>query len=95
MFSGSGTNLKMLDYFAAGLPVISTAAGARGLNLGADDCVVCPAEEFVQHIQALLSNASLREAMARSARQLAVERYDWALIAQQAAGALHTLLGER
>src|SRR5262249_23608295 len=40
MFSGSGTNLKMLDYFAAGLPVISTPAGARGLELSADNCVV-------------------------------------------------------
>src|SRR5439155_17243100 len=31
--SGSGTNLKMLDYFASGLPVISTAHGARGLRM--------------------------------------------------------------
>src|SRR5581483_12236830 len=31
--TGSGTNLKMLDYFAAGVPVISTAFGARGLGI--------------------------------------------------------------
>src|SRR5690606_30956110 len=36
MYSGSGTNLKMLDYFAAGIPVISTAFGARGLLARAD-----------------------------------------------------------
>lgn len=29
MMSGSGTNLKMLDYFAAGIPVVSTLFGAR------------------------------------------------------------------
>ncbi|MFM8005405.1 MAG: glycosyltransferase family 4 protein, partial [Dolichospermum sp.] len=30
MFSGSGTNIKMFDFMAAGLPVISTPTGARG-----------------------------------------------------------------
>ncbi len=34
--SGSGTNLKMLDYFACGVPVISTGVGARGLSVLAD-----------------------------------------------------------
>src|SRR5262249_32171434 len=27
--TGSGTNIKMLDYFAAGIPVLSTTFGAR------------------------------------------------------------------
>jgi glycosyltransferase involved in cell wall biosynthesis len=31
--TGSGTNLKMLDYFGAGIPVISTSFGARGLGI--------------------------------------------------------------
>jgi glycosyltransferase involved in cell wall biosynthesis len=31
--SGSGTNLKMLDYMAAGVPVLSTLFGARGLGI--------------------------------------------------------------
>jgi len=29
MQSGSGTNLKMLDYMAAGVPLLSTPFGAR------------------------------------------------------------------
>jgi glycosyltransferase involved in cell wall biosynthesis len=33
--AGSGTNVKMLDYFAAGAPTISTAVGARGLGVEA------------------------------------------------------------
>ena len=38
MESGSGTNLKMLDYMASGVPVLSTPVGARGLKLtGAGD----------------------------------------------------------
>lgn len=33
MLSGSGTNLKMLDYMAAGVRVVTTAVGARGLDI--------------------------------------------------------------
>lgn len=34
MFSGSGTNIKMFDFMAMGLPVVSTDVGARGIELG-------------------------------------------------------------
>ena len=88
MFSGSGTNLKMLDYFAAGLPVISTPAGARGLNVSSDECVVCAAEEFVPRIRTLLADARLCAKMGQQARQLAVTQFDWAAIAQKAADAM-------
>lgn len=33
MFSGAGTNIKTLEYLSAGLPLISTRVGARGLGL--------------------------------------------------------------
>ena len=32
MMSGSGTNLKMFDYMAAGIPVITTEFGSRGID---------------------------------------------------------------
>ena len=32
MRTGSGTNLKIVEYFAAGIPVVSTPFGARGLE---------------------------------------------------------------
>lgn len=32
MISGSGTNLKMFDYMSAGIPIISTEFGTRGIN---------------------------------------------------------------
>ena len=41
MFSGSGTNIKMFDFMAAGLPVISTPTGARGINLSGSALHVC------------------------------------------------------
>jgi glycosyltransferase involved in cell wall biosynthesis len=95
MFSGSGTNLKMLDYFAAGLPVVSTPAGARGLDLTPDDCSVATADDFVLRIRAVLENAPVREEMGRRARRLAVEQFDWTLIAQRAAESIRELLREQ
>lgn len=35
--TGSGTNLKMVEYLASGMPVISTAFGARGLGITAGE----------------------------------------------------------
>jgi glycosyltransferase involved in cell wall biosynthesis len=92
MFSGSGTNLKMLDYFAAGLPVVSTPAGARGLELTPEDCIVCPAEEFVARTEELLADAARRDRLGENARKLAVNRYAWSLIAAAAAEAVRNLL---
>ena len=92
MFSGSGTNLKMLDYFAAGLPVVSTPAGARGLELSADDCIVCPAEQFVAKIQELLNDPAECRRLSTNARKLAVDRYAWSSIAADAAQAMRNLL---
>lgn len=94
MFSGSGTNLKMLDYFAAGLPVVSTPAGARGLELGAEDCVVSAAEQFVSQIQALLGDPAARIRLGTHARNLAVNRYAWSTIARAAGRAVQNLLKE-
>ena len=92
MFSGSGTNLKMLDYFAAGLPVVSTPAGARGLDLAPDDCIVCPPEQFAAKIQNLLDDRGAEQRLGANARQLAVDRYAWSKIAADAARAVNKLL---
>ena len=92
MFSGSGTNLKMLDYFAAGLAVVSTPAGARGLELSGDNCIVCPQDQFVSRISQLLHDPDRREHLGANAHQLAIERYAWSTIAADAAQAVHNLL---
>lgn len=92
MFSGSGTNLKMLDYFAAGLPVVSTPAGARGLELSLENCIVSPAGQFVAKIEELLNDPAQRDLLGASARQLAINRYAWSMIAADAAEAVRNLL---
>jgi glycosyltransferase involved in cell wall biosynthesis len=92
MFSGSGTNLKMLDYFAAGLPVVSTPAGARGLELAGGACVVCPADQFVEEIRYLLSDPARRDELAQKARRVAVEHFAWPGIARGATETIRSAL---
>ena len=85
MLSGSGTNLKMLDYFAAGIPVISTPFGARGLGCAhGRELVFSDIIEFVTSIRKLLFKTSDDELVhiITHARNLAVEKYDWEGIAK-------------
>jgi len=79
MTAGSGTNIKMFDFMAAGLPVVTTEIGARGIETGGADlmCVVDPdAEAFAIAITTLRS-ADRRNAMGRNGRLCVEEGYSW------------------
>lgn len=81
MFRGSGTNIKMLDFFAAGLPVVSTPVGARGIEMQDDvHGILCEAHEFPARINSLLANPEKRCQLGSNARALAEEKYDWKVI---------------
>ncbi|MFM7061909.1 MAG: glycosyltransferase family 4 protein, partial [Actinomycetes bacterium] len=52
MTTGGGSNLKLLGYLAAGVPVVSTSLGARGLD-GVDRLLtVAPVERFAEAVRA-------------------------------------------
>jgi glycosyltransferase involved in cell wall biosynthesis len=82
---GSGTNLKMLDFFAAGVPVLSTPTGARGID--ATDgmhCRIAEIDDFAPALAALLDTApDVVDAMTRAARTLVEEAFDWTAIASR------------
>ncbi len=83
MFSGSGTNLKMLDYMSAGIPVISTHIGARGLDLENEaHALICSSEEFRLNISRLLESEELQQKLRMNARNLVEQKYSWEIIAQ-------------
>lgn len=91
--SGSGTNLKMLEYMAAGLPVITTPLGSRGIggNDGTHFLVSeCPA--MADCIGKLLNNPSLAAGLAHQAYTLIKSRFDWKLIAADFVDALFAVL---
>lgn len=89
MEHGSGTSLKILDFFAAGVPVISTPLGARGT--GAVDrvhCILAAPDQFGLALRELLASDPVqRDTRTRAARALVESTFDWATIARSAAAA--------
>jgi glycosyltransferase involved in cell wall biosynthesis len=91
--SGSGTSLKMIEYLAAGLPVVSTEVGIRGLELRAgSDIEVCTDAEMPARSAALASDRSAMERLGRAGR-LAAERFSWHAIGRTATTLLDELVG--
>ena len=79
MFSGSGTNIKMFDLMALGLPIISTAIGARGIEcVGGNAIRVVDGDAlaFANAIRQLFDN-HLRSEMGEAARACLENGYAW------------------
>jgi glycosyltransferase involved in cell wall biosynthesis len=84
MFSGSGVNIKMFDYMAHGLPVVSTDCGARGIETyGRCPMVIAPLEKFPENIRKLTGDRSEYARMSEDGRSLVAEHYDWENISRR------------
>jgi glycosyltransferase involved in cell wall biosynthesis len=82
VFAGGGSSLKIADYFAAGLPVLSTRVGIRGYDLvDGQHVVVAEADCFASRLQELLANAPLRSTLAAAAQAYARQFLDWNILA--------------
>ena len=93
MQTGSGTNLKMATYLAAGLPIVTTPFGARGFDVvDGEHALVCPVERFPERLGALLDDDALAERLATRGRHLAETRYDWRRIGAGVVAVLRELL---
>ena len=78
---GSGTNLKMLDYALAGVPILSTRFGARGVGLEAGVHYE-EAEDLAAGLEALRALPVERLAeRSRAAAERVRERFTWDAIA--------------
>ncbi len=84
MFSGSGTNIKMFDFMAAGLPIVSTPIGARGIFQGSEPAYHISTEaNFVKGIQLMLQDKGYAKEIGNSARTLAERKYSWERISKK------------
>jgi len=81
MISGSGTNLKMLDYMASGIPVISTPIGARGLEIE-NNVIISDLEDFNDYIIKIIYNEIHTKQICKNARHIVERSYDWEKISQ-------------
>jgi glycosyltransferase involved in cell wall biosynthesis len=76
---GSGTRLKLLEYFAAGLPVVSTAKAAEGLEAqdGVHLRLADTPGEIAAAVRALHADPVAAARLGEAARNLVASRYDW------------------
>jgi glycosyltransferase involved in cell wall biosynthesis len=90
---GSGTNLKLVEYFAAGLPVLSTPLGARGLDVrDGEHLWTAPAADFGAAVAAALARPEEGAAMAVRARRLVDEELDWTVVGARYRDAVNGIL---
>jgi sugar transferase (PEP-CTERM/EpsH1 system associated) len=87
---GGGTRLKIFEAMAAGRAVVSTAIGAEGLPVehGRHLLLADAPADFARAVVTLLRDADARATLAREARAIVTERYDWAAAALQLEAAL-------
>jgi hypothetical protein len=74
-----GTQNKILESMAMGIPVVSTPEAAKGISAvpGRDFLVADSAEAFGTHVVNLLQNASLRERLTEAARRQVQSVHLW------------------
>jgi glycosyltransferase involved in cell wall biosynthesis len=92
--AGGGTRLKILEAFAAGLPVVSTRVGAEGIDAAAGTHYVgAEPSGFADALADLLSEPATGVRLAQAARELARTSYDWRAIGDTAAARIVELGG--
>ena len=74
---GGGLKIKTVEALGAGLPLVTTPEGARGLRdaAGVAFLLARDADEFAAHLAQLIASRELRQQLAAGARRLAAERF--------------------
>ncbi|MBN2054449.1 glycosyltransferase family 4 protein [bacterium] len=80
---GGGTRLKILEYFAAGIPVVSTLKGAEGITArdGEEIILADSAEDMVSAISALIESPETARRIGVNGRRF-TEQFDWLRICE-------------
>jgi polysaccharide biosynthesis protein PslH len=83
--SGGGTRLKILEAFAAGVPVVSTPVGCEGIEaISGSHLAVAEIQDFSAAVAKLLEQPHKARVLAVRARTLAREKYDWSVVGRSA-----------
>ena len=79
LLHGGGTRLKIVEAFASGCPIISTAKGAEGIKAtdGKHLLIRNSIEEIIEAIDKFWSNPSLRLELRNNTYELVKQEYSW------------------
>ena len=93
LFQGGGTRFKILEAFAASVPVISTAKGAEGLAVedGKHLLLAESADEFVRAVQRLWTDERLANRLATNGFELVEESYSLPVVTRKISNAVQQL----
>ena len=81
--AGGGMRMKILEYFAAGKPVVSTRKGVEGIPAkNGREIIVTKIGNFGDAIERLIKSKRLREKIGKNARNF-VKDYDWGKICKK------------
>jgi glycosyltransferase involved in cell wall biosynthesis/GT2 family glycosyltransferase len=85
MSGGSGTNIKMFDFMAAGLATLSTPTGARGIaQLHPLPYLVAEREAFPAALRRLAGNRESLDTVAAEGRRFVEQHFSWERISKRA-----------
>ncbi|HEY0876388.1 MAG TPA: glycosyltransferase [Vicinamibacterales bacterium] len=93
---GGGTRLKIFEAMSMSRAVVSTTIGAEGLPVtpGRDIVIADDPDRFAKAVIHLIRDVDARRRIEAAARQVVVDRYDWATVARHFERALETARSE-
>lgn len=102
MFGGSGTNIKMFDFFASGLPVITTEIGARGierrLSNGNKTMLLAGRNDFAERVRSfcggVVNGSKTGSSVSDAALELVRENYSWESISKDVGALIYNRINK-
>ncbi|OGH14362.1 MAG: hypothetical protein A2687_01910 [Candidatus Levybacteria bacterium RIFCSPHIGHO2_01_FULL_38_26] len=84
---GGGTNFKILEAMAKGVPVVALPDRLEGLAVkNGDNIIVANSDyEFIDKLKMLLDDFDLRKKISKNARELVEKEYSWEIIGRKLA----------
>lgn len=82
---GAGTQNKVLEAMAMGVPVVCTEIGFAGLEIeSGEGCILSlNDQEFIENVRLLLNDAQMREKVGRKGLEIAQNKFSWDGISKQ------------
>jgi glycosyltransferase involved in cell wall biosynthesis len=86
LMTGSGTRLKILEAFSAGVPMVSTHLGAEGIEAKHAESIYLAdtPKEFEAAVSELIESPDKADSVRRAARHIVESKYEWVGITSEA-----------